>query len=243
MKAFVVAAAVLALAATASPAVAAPRCGAARAAADALGPPTGRLAWRARLLGVTPVRRQLARPPARAIDPRDATAVLVLGARRARGRCWLRVRLPARPNTAAGWINAERVRLRATPWRIVIDRRRRSVTLLRSGARVARATGVIGTSGTPTPAGLFAIASVWRNPPRDFLGAWILPLTAHSRVLETFDGGDGRVALHGRGGASLSDPLGSAASHGCVRLANADIGRLVRRVGVAALPGTPVRIE
>jgi len=29
--------------------------------------------------------------------------------------------------------------------------------------------------------------------------------------LATYDGGDGRVALHGRGGASLLDPLGSAA--------------------------------
>ena len=71
----------------------------------------------------------------------------------------------------------------------------------------------------------------------------MLPLTAHSEVLKTYDGGDGRVALHGRGGASLSAPLGSAASHGCVRLANDDIARLVRRIGRAGLPGTPVRIN
>ncbi len=101
---------------------------------------------------------------------------------------------------------------------------------------------MIGTAGTPTPTGLFAVASVWRNPPDDFLGAWILPLTAHSDVLKTYDGGDGRVALHGRGGASLAAPLGSAASHGCVRLANADISRVVRLIGRTALPGTPVLI-
>ncbi len=42
----------------------------------------------------------------------------------------------------------------------------------------------------------------------------MLALTAHSNVLQEFDGGDGRV------GASLLDPLGAARSHGCVRLSN-----------------------
>ncbi len=112
-----------------------------------------------------------------------------------------------------------------------------------AGKRVARAQAVIGTSGTPTPTGLLAVASVWRGDANDFLGSWVRPVTAHSQVLKTYDGGDGRVALHGRGGASLNDALGSAASHGCVRLANHDIARLVRRVGAAVLPGTPVRIQ
>jgi lipoprotein-anchoring transpeptidase ErfK/SrfK len=80
----------------------------------------------------------------------------------------------------------------------------------------------------------------WRA--RAFLGSWVLALTAHSRVLAHFDGGDGRVALHGRGAASLADPLGTAASHGCVRLSNAAIDWLVRRIGLTALPGTPVVI-
>jgi len=67
-------------------------------------------------------------------------------------------------------------------------------------------------------------------------------LTAHSDVLQRYDGGDGRVALHGRGGDSLRDPLGSAASHGCVRLTNTAIAGIVRRIGVDAIAGTPVRI-
>jgi len=178
----------------------------------------------------------------RALDPADAEAVLVLDARVDHGRCRLRVRLPTRPNRAVGWIDAERVVLRRTPWRIVVDRGARRLTLLHAGEPVARAHAVIGTSATPTPTGLFAIASVWRNPPDDFLGAWVLPLTAHSDVLDTYEGGDGRVAIHGRGGDALRAPLGSAASHGCVRLENADIARLVRRIGRNALAGTPVRI-
>jgi lipoprotein-anchoring transpeptidase ErfK/SrfK len=66
----------------------------------------------------------------------------------------------------------------------------------------------------------------------------VLPLTAHSNVLKSFDGGDGQVALHGRGGASLLDPLGTARSHGCVRLADSAIEWIATHVPV----GTPVSI-
>ena len=71
------------------------------------------------------------------------------------------------------------------------------------------------------------------------VGSWVLHLTAFSNVLENYGGGPGRVAIHGRGGASLADPLGTARSHGCVRIANADVAWLARTVA----PGTPVRIH
>jgi hypothetical protein len=51
--------------------------------------------------------------------------------------------------------------------------------------------------------------------------------TAHSNVLQAFDGGDATVGIHGRGATSLLDPLGSASSHGCIRLANHGIDWLV----------------
>ncbi len=83
------------------------------------------------------------------------------------------------------------------------------------------------------------MAAELRQPePDQFVGSWVLPLTAHSNVLRSFDGGDGQVALHGRGGASLLDPLGSARSHGCVRLANSAIAWIAAHVPV----GTPVRV-
>jgi lipoprotein-anchoring transpeptidase ErfK/SrfK len=71
----------------------------------------------------------------------------------------------------------------------------------------------------------------------------VLELTAHSNVLQRYDGGEGTVGIHGRGGASLLDPLGSARSHGCVRLSNQAIGWLVRRIGANHLPGTPVNVR
>jgi lipoprotein-anchoring transpeptidase ErfK/SrfK len=47
------------------------------------------------------------------------------------------------------------------------------------------------------------------------------------------------VAIHGRDGSSLADPLGSARSHGCVRVQDRWITYLAHHVE----PGVPVRIE
>ncbi|MDA0164294.1 L,D-transpeptidase [Solirubrobacter ginsenosidimutans] len=206
--------------------------------------PTRARAWRAELLGNTPARTRLTRTATVQIGPRAAGALLVLGpARLLDGRCWVRVRLASRPNDAAAWVETRRVQLRATRWRIEVRRARREVRVRRDGRIVRRFRVVVGAPSTPTPRGLFAIATATRGAPNDFYGAWVVSLTAHSDVLQRYDGGDGRVALHGRGGASLRDPLGSARSHGCVRLDNAAIGWLVRRIGSARLAGTPVEVR
>jgi lipoprotein-anchoring transpeptidase ErfK/SrfK len=47
------------------------------------------------------------------------------------------------------------------------------------------------------------------------------------------------VAIHGRSGALLADPLGTAASHGCIRLDNAAISWIAGR----AVEGTPVVVR
>jgi lipoprotein-anchoring transpeptidase ErfK/SrfK len=67
----------------------------------------------------------------------------------------------------------------------------------------------------------------------------VLSLTSFSNVLESFGSGPGRVGIHGRSGASLRDPLGSARSHGCIRISNGPVRWLARR----ARPGTPVRVR
>jgi lipoprotein-anchoring transpeptidase ErfK/SrfK len=155
----------------------------------------------------------------------------------------VQARLPWRPNTASGWIKASQVILRPTSWRIVISTADRSLSVYRRGRLVRRLQVVVGKPSTPTPLGLFSIIGAWTDPPDAFLGSWILPLTAHSDALQQFDGGDGTVGIHGRGGASLLDPLGSAASHGCIRVDNSSIDWLVGTIGAGAIPGIPVRVE
>lgn len=241
--------AVVVIALASSPAAAQSRVGCTRAQATktAVGHPTAALAWRARVLRPAPVRARLSgrgRRSVRVVRPRDASWLMVTrAAKDARGRCWVRVRLPWRPSSAAGWVSARRLQLRSTRWRIAISRERRSLTLLRGGRRVLRSRVVIGTPATPTPGGVFAVLWVQPSPARSFVGRWVVGLTAHSRVLDTFAGGDGRVAIHGRGGASLLDPLGSARSHGCVRVPNKVVNRLVRRVGPDELLGVRVTIR
>ena len=231
----------------ASPASAAPQCGAGWATAASVGKPAADVAWRAELFRRTRVWRSVPKrgDKTRAtIGPREASALLVLRAVRTRKRgCWLRVRLPSRPNHAAAWVDADRVTLRRTRWRLVVARDARTISVFREGKRLRRFRVVVGADPTPTPPGLFSIVDVWRSNPAHFLGAYILPLTAHSKVLQEFGGGDGRVGIHGRGGSSLLDPLGSARSHGCTRLANSAIRWIVRRVGANGLPGVPVRVH
>lgn len=228
-------------------ATAAPTCGPGWASAESVGKPAADVAWRAQLIARTQIWRSGPKRGHRrvgAIVPDQAPWLLVLGAAPDRlGRCWLRVRLPSRPNTATAWVNADRVLLRSTPWRIVVSRRARSISLYRDGKRLRRFRVVVGAPATPSPHGLFSIVGVWRWNPSDFLGSYILPLTAHSNVLQEFGGGDGRVGIHGRGGVSLLDPLGAARSHGCIRLANSAIDWIVRTVGAGGLPGVPVSLR
>ena len=209
--------------------------------------PSDIVAWRAGLETRTPVYSRLPRNklrPTRWVSPTDAPWLLVVGrARAADHRCWIRVRLPWRPNNAAGWLNAANVLLQRTPWRIAISTSHRTLTLFKAGRTVRTIRVVVGKPSTPTPDGLFAIAWAIRWHPNDFLGSWVLTLSAHSNVLRAFDGGDGTVGIHGRGGTSLEDPLGSALSHGCIRLANDSIDWLVHSVGRGQLSGTPVQIS
>jgi lipoprotein-anchoring transpeptidase ErfK/SrfK len=166
--------------------------------------------------------------------------LLVLAATTRDGRDWVKVRLGDRPNTAAGWIPRDHVRLGHTAYWVEVRRHSRRVTIYRKARRVRSFKAVIGKPSTPTPLGLAAIYERNRQPnPRDFLGPWALSLTAHSNVLESYGGGPGRVAIHGRAGASLRDPLGSARSHGCIRIANPNVSWMAKRIP----PGTPVRIR
>jgi lipoprotein-anchoring transpeptidase ErfK/SrfK len=207
--------------------------------------PTRASAWIARLVlpsaaRVRPGRgKVVARLGARAPWNGGPVGLLVLERRRDRRGAWLRVGLPRRPNGTSGWIPADVAKLTRTAYRVEISTARRTLVLLRAGKPVLRTRIVVGKPGTPTPHGLFAIAERVPQPfAGGFLGPWALVITAFSDTLRSFGGGPGQVAIHGRAGASLRDPLGSARSHGCVRIPNAAISILARRP-----EGTPVRIR
>jgi lipoprotein-anchoring transpeptidase ErfK/SrfK len=63
-----------------------------------------------------------------------------------------------------------------------------------------------------------------------------LATSARSRVLQEYGGGPGQIALHGT--RNISGALGTAVSHGCIRLSTRAITWLARRIG----SGTPLTI-
>ena len=228
--------AVVALTAAPASAATAPRAIASR--------PTTTEAWTARVL--LPVHtRSAPRAAARKTSKLSVTApynggsnvLLVLGARSTvKDGLWYRVRLTSRPNTAAGWIPAEAVQVKKTPYRVVVRLGARKVELLKKGQVVGRWAAAVGTPANPTPTGRFAISEVVKQAnPGGFFGTYIITLTAHSENLSEFDGGDGRVALHGTNQPQL---LGQAVSHGCVRLGNS----VATRIGRTVPAGAPVDI-
>ena len=222
----------------------------AHAADPLVPPPTIKRASIAKIITATTARREPWDPATvTRLEPRarwggGANQLLVLDSARVgapgKQRLWLKVALPVRPNGTSGWIPADRAAIRRTSYRIHVDTGDRTVTLLRRGRAVRRWRAVVGAPSTPTPTGDFAVSEPIRQAdPGAFLGPWALHLTAFSDVLEDFGGGPGRIGLHGRAGASLADPLGTARSHGCIRLDNTAISYLAR----VAQAGTPVRIS
>lgn len=160
------------------------------------------------------------------------TVLPVLG--HAKGRTWVRVRLPGRPNSHAGWIRTAHTRTTSTPWRVSLDLSKRRVTVYHGGSVKRRFGAVVGTSSTPTPRGRFFVEEGLALPGQ-IGGPYALATSARSNVLQEFAGGPGQIALHGTNG--LAGALGSAASHGCIRLSTGTITWLAQRVG-AGIPLT-----
>lgn len=125
---------------------------------------------------------------------------------------------------------------------IVVNRSARKLTLYR-GEKVVRVFPVaVGTRTYPTPRGLFRIIQMQKNP------TWIPPDSPWAKGLGPVPPGAGNplgtrwmgtsasaVGIHGTPAAYS---IGTAASHGCIRMYIRDAEWLYRRVNL----GTPVRI-
>lgn len=150
------------------------------------------------------------------------------------GRTWYELRLPERPNGRTGWVLDNEVDvLNTIHTQIVIDRAAHSLTLNRNGRPILTTPVGVGKTSTPTPAGHFWITekfAVHRSP---VYGPYAMGTSAYSR-LSDWPGG-GVVGIHGTNEPAL---VPGNPSHGCVRVHNAAIKRLVRLVPV----GTPVLI-
>ena len=149
---------------------------------------------------------------------------------------WYRVQLPMRPNGVTGWVRASAVSERALHVRIVVDLSERRVTLYRDAAPVFVTTAAIGSPSTPTPTGRYYVnQKLLPSDPLGPFGPAAIGISAFSPVLQHWAQG-GPIAIHGTNQAEL---LGSAVSHGCIRVSNDVVERLWKLVPT----GTPVLIR
>jgi lipoprotein-anchoring transpeptidase ErfK/SrfK len=95
----------------------------------------------------------------------------------------------------------------------------------------------VGTQDTPTPGGIYYIKELLQPPdPTTVYGPYAYGLSGFSDVLESFNGGEGVIGIHGNNDESS---LGNDVSAGCIRMDNEQITELVEK----PLPlGTPVEI-
>ena len=124
-------------------------------------------------------------------------------------------------------------RARLTRDALVLDRARLMLRLLHRGRTVWRAPVGIGAPGMATPAGRYWIREKLRGG-GGIYGPWAFGTSAYSALSE-WPGG-GVIGMHGTNEPAL---VPGRPSHGCIRLRNADITTLARRVHT----GTPLRIR
>jgi lipoprotein-anchoring transpeptidase ErfK/SrfK len=162
--------------------------------------------------------------------------IALTSAQDARGRTWVRLRLPQRPNNVTGWaLRSSLGDFHVVHTKLVVNRRTLRLTLYEHGHPIFRGRVGVGKPSTPTPAGSFWIREKFRVVGSPLYGARSMGTAAYSTTLTDWPGG-GIVGLHGTSEPGL---IPGRPSHGCIRLKNRDIVRLYRLTPV----GTPLLIK
>ena len=128
------------------------------------------------------------------------------------------------------------VSLSSTTYRVEVQLRRHRLIAWKGAKAILRANIAVGKALSPTPKGRYFIADLIKpRNPRGFYGPYAFGLSAYSSVYTSFAGGDGQVGIHG---TSAPGAIGRDVSHGCIRVGNAIIERLAKRIPL----GSPVEI-
>jgi lipoprotein-anchoring transpeptidase ErfK/SrfK len=150
---------------------------------------------------------------------------------------YVNVYLPVRPNGSTGWVKRSDVKLSQHDWRIVVETGSHQITAYQGANIFLQEPIAVGKQDTPTPGGVYYIKELLKPPnPNTVYGPYAYGLSGFSNVLTTFNGGEGVIGIHGNNDASV---LGHDVSHGCIRMSNPGITKLV-----SVLPlGVPVQIR
>ena len=172
------------------------------------------------------------------VNAQGAPQVFLLepdGPRIPKGEKWVRALLPVRPNGTTGYLPVADLDVQTTDYRIVVERSEFELTVYDGDDQLMRVPIGLGTGETPTPVGRFFLASLLQPPdPNTVYGPYAYGLSGYSETLTDWEDG-GIIGLHG-----TNDPksIGGRVSHGCIRMRNQDIERLVPLLPL----GTPIEI-
>jgi lipoprotein-anchoring transpeptidase ErfK/SrfK len=166
-----------------------------------------------------------------------ANAVAVLAQRQDRaGDTWVRVRLPILPNGTVGWVPRRALGgYETVDTRLDVDLGRLRATLYRDGRPILRAPVGVGRAGWATPRGEFYVRNKLTRYRSPEYGPVAFATSARSPAATGWPAG-GFVGIHG---TDRPDLVPGRVSHGCIRLRNADVLALARRMPV----GTPLTIH
>ena len=161
---------------------------------------------------------------------------------------YVNVYLPVRPNGSTGWVKRSDVVLSHHDWRVLVETGSHQITVYCHDSCPPESSPppndiflqepiAVGKQDTPTPGGVYYIKELLKPPdPTTVYGPYAYGLSGFSNVLQTFNGGEGVIGIHGNNDASV---LGHDVSHGCIRMSNPGITKLV-----SVLPlGVPVEIR
>lgn len=152
-----------------------------------------------------------------------------------KGKEWVEIRVPGRPNGRKGWVPREGLgEFHVVRTHLVINRKTLKITLFKKGRAIFKSRVGVGKASTPTPGGNFWIRERLNGFGNAVYGPVAFGTSAYSAQLTDWPGG-GVVGIHGTNEPHL---IPGRPSHGCVRLRNASILKLKRLMPV----GTPLTI-
>jgi hypothetical protein len=165
-------------------------------------------------------------------NPLESNAPATFSVRRkdvaAGGENWNEIDLPVRPNGSVGWVKSSDVTMTYTDMKLTVHLSQFSAELSQAGSVLATYKIATGTAENPTPVGTFFVKElVAPSNPKGAYGPLAYGLSAHSTtLLDTEAFKDGVIGIHG---TNTPEKLGTAASHGCIRLRNEDVLDLQKR--------------
>lgn len=145
------------------------------------------------------------------------------------------VMIPVQPNGSTGWIPKSDVTLSEVTHRAEVNLTDDSLTVWDGDEVIVQTSAATGKTSTPTPVGEFFVRDVIQKSPSSAYGSYILGLSGFSETLDSFNGGEPAIAIHG---TNRPDLIGEEVSNGCIRIPN----ELVELLAVTVPLGTPVSV-